>query len=98
MNDILRELYNGEVYPAEQIETEDESFQAIMKKYNTAKQEFKKDLNKSQLQQFGDLEILENKYGREYDMLNFRKGFQLGMQLTMAGLEKDRLDGLLKRK
>lgn len=96
MNDILRELYNGEVYPAEQLKTEGESFQAASHKYNEAKQEFRRGLNEAQLLQFDDLEILENQYGREYDMLNFRKGFQLGMQLTMAGLEKDRLDGLLE--
>ena len=97
MIDILRELYNGEVYPAEQIETKDESFQAALQRYNDAKQEFRKVLNTAQQQQFDDLDNLENESGREYDMLNFRKGFQLGMQLTMAGLEKDRLDGLLKQ-
>lgn len=65
MIDILRELYNGEVYPAEQIDIEDESFQTVLRQHTEAKQEF-------------------------------RKGFQLGMQFTMAGLEKDRLEGLLK--
>ena len=42
MNDILWELYNGEVYPVEQIETKDESFQAVLQRYNAAKEEFMK--------------------------------------------------------
>ena len=97
MIDVLRELYKGEVYPAKQIDIEDESFQAVLQQHAEAKQEFRKGLSETQLRQFDDPETLQNKYGREYDILNFRKGFQIEIQCTMGGLKKDRLDGVLKQ-
>lgn len=88
MADILRELYHGTVYPAEQLEVKTESFIQAGIAYDEAMQKFKNSLTAEQSTEHERLECLRNDYEQEYDFLNFRKGFQLGMQLTAAGLDK----------
>ena len=91
MKDVLRELYNGEIYPAEQIEIE-----TAETAYSDARQAFKDKLPRELVSEFEKLKDYEDDYGNESDFITFRKGFQLGMQLAVAGLEKDRLNEALK--
>lgn len=92
MKNILRELYNGEIYPAEQIEIETAEYRAAAAAYSDARQAFEEKLPRALVSEFEKLKDYEDDYGSESDVITFRKGFQLGMQLTMAGLEKDRLE------
>ena len=96
MKDVLRELYNGEIYPAEQIEIETAEYRAAATAYSNARQAFKEKLPRELVSEFEKLKDYEDDYGNESDFITFRKGFQLGMQLAVAGLEKDRLNEALK--
>ena len=96
MKDVLRELYNGEIYPAEQIEIETAEYRAAATAYSNARQAFKEKLPRELVSEFEKLKDYEDDYGNESDFITFRKGFQLGMQPAVAGLEKDRLDEALK--
>ena len=49
-------------------------------------------LPREPVSEFEKLKDYEDDYGNESDFITFRKGFQLGMQLAVAGLEKDRLE------
>ena len=64
--------------------------------YSNARQAFKEKLPRELVSEFEKLKDYEDDYGNESDFITFRKGFQLGMQLAVAGLEKDRLNEALK--
>ena len=83
-------------YPAEQIEIETAKYRAAATAYSNARQAFKEKLPRELVSEFEKLKDYEDDYGNESDFITFRKGFQLGMQLAVAGLEKDRLDEALK--
>lgn len=96
MNDVLRELYNGEIYPAEGIDVESKEYRAAAQEYEDARKAFKEKLPQELADEFEKLKDCEDGYGNECDIAAFRKGFQLGMQLTVAGLDKGRLAELIK--
>ena len=96
MKDVLRELYNGEIYPAEQIEIETAKYRAAATAYSNARQAFKEKLPRELVSEFEKLKDYEDDYGNESDFITCRKSVQPGMQLAVAGLEKDRLDEVLK--
>ncbi len=96
MNDVLRELYNGEIYQAEEIDVESKEYRAAAREYEDARKAFKEKLPQELTGEFEKLKDYEGGYGNECDIAAFRKGFQLGMQLAIAGLDKDRLAELIK--
>ena len=87
MEDILKQLYHGEIAPDEQIDISGEDFKRTAAAYNKAAEKFCKSLNEEQKQEFEQLKYIKNNNDCEYDLLNFKRGFQLGMQLTLAGLQ-----------
>ena len=96
MSDILRELFNGEIYPAEEIDIESEEYRAAVQEYEGARKAFKEKLPQELTDEFEKLKDFEDGYGTECDIAAFRRGFQLGMQLAVAGLDKDRLTDLIQ--
>ncbi len=92
MNDILERLYYGEVNPSDELNIRRESFREAGRIYDEAEQRFASSLTSSQLEEFEKLKYIKNYYDREYDILNFQKGFQLGMQLILTGLEQKVLE------
>ena len=87
MKDILKQLYYGEIVPDEQLDIVDDEFKDITAEYYKAASKFCNSLKKKKKEEFEQLDNLRDDHDREYDFLNFKKGFQLGMQLTLAGLE-----------
>lgn len=87
MEDILKQFYDGEIFPAEQIDLMDKDFQSKNTAYHQAITEFCKTLNQMQKEAFEKLQNIQNENDFAYNILHFKKGFQLGMQLTLAGLE-----------
>ncbi len=87
MAEILKQLYLGLIEPEEQLDISDKEFKRITAAYDDAVQKFCETLNETQKAQFEQIKYIKNENDREYDVLNFKKGFQLGMQLTLAGLE-----------
>lgn len=96
MNDVLRELYNGEIYPAEGIGVASKEYRAAAQKYEDTRKAFKEKLPAALADEFEKLKDCEDGYGNECDIAAFRKGFQLGMQLAVAGLEKGGLAELIR--
>ena len=96
MSDVLRELFNGEIYPAEEIDIESEEYRAAAQEYEDARKAFKEKLPQVLTDEFEKLKDFEDGYGNECDIAAFRRGFQLGMQLAVAGLDKDRLTELIQ--
>ena len=92
MEDVLKDPYFGEIRPCDQLDLQEESFKQAGAAYDEAEKRFIAGLTEEQKEAFEQLKYIKNDFDREYDVLNFKKGFQLGMQLTVAGLEKDRLE------
>lgn len=86
-DEILRQLYEGEIYPCEQMEISSEESRIQMKLHEQMVQDFKEKLTERQRQEFKKIQTARDDIENEYDTINFIKGFQLGMQLTLAGLE-----------
>lgn len=87
MDDILRQLYYGKLTPDGQLDISGKAYKKTAAAYDKAETEFREKLNEEQKKEFEQLKYIKNDNDREYDYLNFQKGFQLGMQLTLAGLE-----------
>lgn len=90
MEDILKSLYYGELRPCEKTDIQKESFRQARAAYDEAATKFKASLSETQLEEFEQLAYIKNDYDREYDVLNFKNGFQLGVKLTLAGLGADK--------
>lgn len=90
MEDILKSLYYGEVRPCEQINIKTESFRQAKSRHEKAVQKFKASLSDEQLKEFEQLEYIKNDYDREYDVISFKNGYQLGVKLTLAGIGIDK--------
>ncbi len=88
MNDeILRQLYEGELYPCDQIKVSLKEHRERTRSYEQMALRFKEQLTEDQQRQFDELQDLRVLIESEYDIANFIKGFRLGMQITLAGLE-----------
>lgn len=87
MCDILREFFEGRIYPAEQIEMGSKEFRKLRIEHGTAKERFRETLSEAQLEKLEQLETTKVYIDSENDLFIFKKGFQLGMQLTLAGFE-----------
>ena len=61
MKDVLRELYNGEIYPAEQIEIETAEYRAAVA-YSDARQAFKEKLPRELVNDFEKLKDYEERW------------------------------------
>lgn len=88
MNDVLRELYNGEIYPAVEIDVESKEYRAAAQEYEDARKAFKEKLPEDLTSEFEKLKDYEDGYKSECDITAFRKGFQLGMQLAVEGFDR----------
>ena len=96
MDDILTKLYFGELRPREQEDEKSAAFRGIARKYDEADQQFQKGLTESQRSEYEQVKNTKYEYDLLYNEMDFRKGFQLGMQLAVAGLNEDKLKEYLK--
>lgn len=87
MEDILKQLCAGEITPDGQIDTSGKDFKSTAKAYDKVETEFFKNLSSEQQEAFEQLKRVKYANDREYELLYFKRGFQLGMQMTLAGLE-----------
>jgi len=88
MADILRKLFDGQIYPAEMNEMDTPELKAIDAEYYRLREEFEKKLT-------GDLATeYATVYGKELDFTYekgfdcFRKGFIFAVQFMMEGMTK----------
>ena len=91
MKDVLRELYNGEIYPAEQIEIETAKYRAAATAYSNARQAFKEKLPRELVSEFEKLKDYEDDYGNESDFMvlsHSARAFSLVCSLRLQGLKK----------
>ena len=86
MKDLLRELFLGELYPAEELALESNEEWEKQCAYGERMERFKGQLSEAQLKEFEELEQLSLGFENEYNILAFKKGFQLGMQFALQGL------------
>lgn len=90
MSNILRSLFNGQIYPAEMRELETPEYKAIDSEYYKLREEFENKLTGEIAAEY------EKLYDKELDFINeksfdcFRKGFIFAVQFMMEGMAKSK--------
>lgn len=83
MNNILKQLYNGEIYPSEQIVPTDPEYRPLELKISNERTALKKKLSKEdgeRLEELGNMYLTSSTY---ISYANFSHGFKLGVLLML---------------
>jgi len=86
MEDMLHRLFSGSIYPAEMRELDTPEYSAAEKRYYSARDAFETKLPIELIEEFEKLKNIDIDFRYENDFNCFRKGFIIGMQLTIAGI------------
>ena len=86
---ILEQLYDGEIYPAEQIVLSSPEAKEAVQKLEDEKAYFYGILSKADRERFDDLFDLLCEKQRHYSYADFSCGFKLGTRLAYAALGGD---------
>ena len=86
-NSILRQLYDGEIYPFENIGDDSPELQRINDMLADEKVKFMKSLSDSQLEDFQKIGDLQDESAVAYGYENFVYGYKLGVALLIEGLK-----------
>lgn len=87
MDDMLHRLFSGSIYPAEMRELDTPEYEAAEKRYYSARDAFEAKLPAALLKEFERLKEIDVDFRYENDFNVFRKGFIIGMQLTIEGIK-----------
>jgi hypothetical protein len=85
-NRILQQLYEGKIYPAENIGSDNPELQKIHGVLADEKAKFMKSLSDSQRENFQRLEDLQDESATIYAYESFVHGSKLGVTLLVEGL------------
>lgn len=85
---ILEKLYNGDVYPAQDIVCNTPEYRELFNKINEERQYFMKQLSPEDEDRFDEFENLLSESSSMYAYANFVYGFKLGTML-MCEVIKD---------
>ena len=83
---ILKQLYDGEIYPSENVGNDCPELQKIHSVLGDEKEKFLKTLSESDCETFNRLEDLENESAAIYAYECFTHGFKLAIQLMIESL------------
>lgn len=88
MNNILRKLYDGQIYPAEMRDLDTPEYKAIDTEYYRLREEFEKKLTGELADEYAKLYDKELDFTCEKSFDCFRKGFIFAVQFMMEGMIK----------
>ena len=88
MKDIVHKLFDGEIVPDEMERLNSEEYKEQDKKYRSCRRSFEQKLPKELTDEYETLVKAEGDYFYEHELNAFRKGFKLGMQLAIEGMNK----------
>ena len=83
---ILQQLYNGKIYPAENIDSSNPEFQKMNKALAEEKARFIKSLSESDRANFLELDNLQGETDAIYGYERFAQGFKLAVSLMLESL------------
>lgn len=86
MDDMLHRLFSGSIYPAEMRELDTPEYEAAEKRYYSARDAFEAKLPTELIDEFEELKNIDIDFRYENDYNCFRKGFIIGMRLTIEGI------------
>ncbi len=89
MNDFLRKLFDGEIYPYEMTELDTPDYREAEKQYFSERERFAKNLPENLAEEFERLKSIETDYFYENDFNLFRKGYITGVQLVIEGIKPE---------
>ena len=88
-NRILEQLYDGEIYPAEQIVLSSPEAKEALRSLEDEKAYFYGILSEADKERFDNLFDLSHGVQRYYSYADFSCGFKLGTRLAYAALEEN---------
>ncbi len=80
---LLKQLYDGEVYPAEQIVPKDSEYWELCRKLGEERNYLREQLSVDVRERFEEIETLSQEIANLYSYENFSCGFRLGIGLIM---------------
>ena len=83
---LLQQLYDGEVYPAEQIVPKGTQYRELSRKLGEEKQYIGEQLSASDRERLEKIQNLSGEIASLYGYENFFHGFRLGVGLMMEAL------------
>lgn len=89
MNDLIRRLYDGELYPSEEIIPLDEDYRENSKENGKEREYFKTILSPEDSKRFTEWDEKMFQGSTEYAYANFEYGFKLGTRLLCELLFSD---------
>lgn len=83
---VLKDLYNGKIYPLEAIDPEDEEYGKTCEKIGEMREYFEKKLSPEDREKFEEWNRLIHNSAYMEDYANFAYGFRLGLALMFEVL------------
>jgi hypothetical protein len=84
---ILESLFNGEIYPSEDIGADNQELRKLNSKIAEAKKVFLNNLSDRDQEIFQEVENLQNDYDNLYIYEAFTYGYRLGVRLLFEALK-----------
>lgn len=88
MADILRKLFNGQIYPSEMRDLDTPEYKHIDAEYYRLREQFEKKLTGELAEEFQELSGKELDFNYEKGFDCFRKGFIFAIQFMTEGMTK----------
>jgi hypothetical protein len=88
-DNILHRLFDGKVYPAENVAVDSPKFKTRHSKYSDAKEALYKSLKGKDLEDFTKLDILEQRAVSVYGSECFAYGFKLAVRLLLESMREE---------
>lgn len=86
---LLQQLYDGEIYPAEEIVPEDPKYREMCHDIRCATDEFEGKLTQTEQETFEQITTMEQQLTILYAFENFSYGFRLGVRLMADAFAAD---------
>ncbi len=83
---LLQQLYDGEVYPSEQIVPRDSKYWELCRKLGEEKNHLREQLSVDERERFEAIETLSQEIASLYSYENFSCGFRLGTGLIIESI------------
>lgn len=83
---LLQQLYDGEIYPAEQIVPKSPEYRELSRKLGEEKEYLREQLLTNDRERFEEMETLSQEITSLYGYENFLYGFRLGVGLMIETL------------
>lgn len=80
---ILQQLYDGEIFPAEEINPKQPEYRKLLQKHAMEKDYLRERLPESDRERFDEMENISQEIGDLYSYEDFSCGFRLGLLIAL---------------